>query len=205
MAKDQTATDEGARRVPWWAVVLFLFTVLGVLVGVLPGFRESVFGFLLNAFQLVFTPFILESTIAVGGFMFVVVVVTYLRMKEDKDEWIYLSKVDPDSVGEDEEIPASLQKRIDGVPFSEEKSAEQEVEDVSADTVEGYIRLRMFDEAVLELMKLTEEGESQETRRLRWMLERESKGEKAGTALLDKWSAEGLISDSDVDTWTKEL
>ncbi|MEM0895634.1 MAG: hypothetical protein AAGJ79_02020 [Verrucomicrobiota bacterium] len=207
MAAEPIATESKpeTKRLPWWASTMFMAAVFFIALVVFPELRETVFSMVAGTFQIVFTPVILEATLAVGGFLVVLIAVSLLRKKEDKDEWVYLSQVDPESVAHDEEIPAPLQKRIDGVPFTEEKSADHELPDVSVETVEGYIRLKMFDEAIADLMQLTEVGESKETRRLRWMLERESKGEDAAAALLGKWRSEGVISDSEVDTWSKGL
>ena len=129
MAAEQQGDEAKRKGIPWWGWAVALFLICGTLILFVPELRATFGNFLIGAFHLMFTPIILESTMMIGGFFLVVVVVSILRMKEDKDEWVYLSQVDPDTV--DEELPKPLQKRIEGAVFTEGHSEIETPDDVN--------------------------------------------------------------------------
>lgn len=180
-----------------------MLVLLAIGIATLPDLREVFTKIATGTFQVVFTPIILETTMMIGGFLLVIVIVSVLRMREDKDEWVYLSQVDPETV--DESIPQPLKKRIESGVFSEEEVMIEIPDDVTVETIEGFIRLNMFDEAIDELMKLREAGENRTTMRLQWMLAMRSKGEAEANKLAAEWLAKGVVKPVDIEGWKKEI
>ena len=204
MAVDEKMDPAKPKRTPWWIWAIALFMICGGFVAGIPELRSTFADFIVGTFQLIFTPFILESTLMIGGFFLVIVVVAFLRMREDKDEWVYLSQVDPETV--DKSLPEPLQKRIESAAFKGDQAIVEDPEDVTAETIEGYIRLGMFDEATEELIALSESPDDQQTaRRLQWLLTYRAKGEAEAAKLGEGWLRDGLVQKAELEEWAKEV
>ena len=151
MSKPDTATaDETQSGSPRLQVLLGSAIVLVILGWIFRGFLwMAVQAFMLNVLPILFTPIILELMVAFVG-LFIVLLFCHLRRKDQEDEWVYISQVEPES--EMEQIPEPLKKRVGEMVLSS-KPPEVETSELPFEAVEGFIELGLYHEAREQLRK----------------------------------------------------
>ncbi len=185
-------------------VTFLVLTVIALGVGY--GLRSYYLGFVrevvTNVVPFFFTPFILEATTFFVGLTVVLMWNNYHRQKDEEDEWVYLSQVDPETAME--QIPESLRKRAGETRFRESDHPELRAgASVALDRIEGYIALGLCDEATGELLQLSETvGDVHpEILRLRYLLCAKAKGAETARALAGEWISRGLVDAETVALW----
>ncbi len=191
-APDSSKEGSASSRVFLWGGVAMAVVALVV-------FRKAVFAFAAdfigNVVPLFFTPVILETTLFIIGLCIVLVWNQSRRKKDEVDEWVYLSQVDPET--ELEEVPDSLKTRAGESVFKEGAVGEIDERSMMLDRIEGYIDLGMFDEASEALLELTEGGgeNAVDVLRLRYLLCAKQHGVDEAAKLLEDWRREGFVAD----------
>jgi hypothetical protein len=82
--------------------------------------------------------------------LFIVLLFCHLRRKDQEDEWVYISQVDPEL--EMESIPEPLRRRVGETVFKS-KPATQDLAELPLEAVEGFLELGLLDDAEAELFK----------------------------------------------------
>ena len=187
--------------------IVTVILLAAVAMGVGYAFRSFYLGFvrevITNVVPFFFTPFILEATTFLVGMMVVLMWNNYHRRKDEEDEWVYLSQVNPETAME--QIPETLRKRAGETRFRESEHPELGAgASVVSDRIEGYIDLGLCDEATEELLQLSEAaGDTHpEVLRLRHRLCGKAKGSDAARALAGEWIASGLVDKATVESWS---
>lgn len=111
---------------------------------------EIVKSFMINVLPIVLTPVILELSIGFVG-LFIVLLFCHLRRKDQEDEWVYISQVEPEA--EMESIPEPLRKRVSETVLKS-KPDFSEADELPLQAVEGFIELGLLEDAANELAKV---------------------------------------------------
>ena len=142
-------TSEGSNT-SWLPKALVAIGIVVVLSWIFRAFLwKALQAFMLNVLPILFTPVILELSVCFVG-LFIVMLFCHFRAKDQEDEWVYISQVEPES--EMETIPEPLKKRV-GETLMKSKPLDVEVNELPLESIEGLIELKMFDDAEKELAK----------------------------------------------------
>ena len=130
--------------------LLIAFVVVCVVGWVFRSFWWSVIkAMMMNVVPILFTPVILELSVCFVG-LFIVLMFNHLRRKEQEDEWVYISQVEPED--EMESIPEPLRKRV-GETVLKSKPPAADLDELPLESIEGLLELGMLEEADKELSK----------------------------------------------------
>lgn len=139
----------------WWLspllFTLFLAAVLGVVWQQSEIAREVLSKAVMNIVGTMATPFVLEGTLAILGFV-IVITINQRRLQKEGDGWVYLAVTEPDaeSAQQGAETPAG---RLDGVVMAAPPAAEADLNARLA-MIEGFLDLDLKQEAASHLNKL---------------------------------------------------
>lgn len=139
----------------WWLTpllfTLFLTAALGVVWQSSEVAREVLSKAVMNIVGTMATPFVLEGTIAIVGFV-IVITLNQRRLQKEGDGWVYLAVTEPDaeSLQQGAETPAG---RLDGVVMAAPPAPETDLNARLA-MIEGFLDLDLKQEAASHLNKL---------------------------------------------------
>lgn len=195
---------------------------LAVLLRVSPTAREVVGETALTVFQVLTSPFVLETSLAIAG-LCIVMAINHHRQQKEGDGWVYLQKQEPASGGgtHADDPP----HRHDAVIWSEKPEAFDEAA-AELEVAEGYVDLGLAEDALQQLASLTESVRRQEragdlfVRALVMagrfpeaasVLEQSAKDHPerasrlAGTALsVARWLSENKKPQADIEAWLEK-
>lgn len=152
---------EAKKTRAWIAPVLWsvgVVVALVILLRVSPTAREVVGETALTVFQILTSPFVLETSLAIAG-LCIVMAINHYRQQKEGDGWVYLQKQEPAS-GEDA-LTDDPPHRHDAVIWSEKPEAFDEAA-AELEVVEGYVDLELADDALQQLASLPESVRRQE-------------------------------------------
>ena len=136
---------------------------LGVLVGVIvllrtnETAREVAGQSALSVFQILTTPFILETSLALLG-LCLVIAINHYRQQNDGDEWVYLEQKTPASNTASNDDPPH---RHDSVVWTDKPETFDETA-AGLEVVEGYLDLGLAEDALREWSSLPDDAKSSE-------------------------------------------
>lgn len=139
-------------RRPWIAPLIVSLMVLSAAIMLLKTnetAREVAGESALTIFQVLTTPFVLETALALLG-LCIVIAINHHRQKKDGDEWVYLEQKAPSASSEPNDDPPH---RHDAVVWHEKPAAFDETA-TELDVVEGYLDLGLADDALREWSSL---------------------------------------------------
>lgn len=149
MEPTKDSPDRSPKRWVWKLVGGIAVAV--VLGWIFRGFLWSVVeAVMLNVVPIVFTPVILELTVAFTG-LFIVLLFSHFRRKDQEDEWVYISQVEPEE--ELEPIPEPLRRRVEETVMTSKPLEVEEQGELPLQAVEGLLELGLYDEVEAELKK----------------------------------------------------
>lgn len=123
--------------------------------------REVATGTAKTLFGIFTTPFILESTVAVIGFL-IVLFINQWRLKKEGDGWVYLVSQEPEAGT----LPASITQRLQSIVMQDKPEAMDEAGTARAN-VEGFLELGMAAQAMQTLQGFSDLPDDEATAALR--------------------------------------
>lgn len=111
----------------------------------------------LSVFQILTTPFILETSLALLG-LCLVIAINHYRQEKDGDEWVYLEQKTPVPNAESNDDPPH---RHDAVVWKDKPEIFDETA-TGLDMMEGYLDLGLAEDAMREWSSLSNDAKSSE-------------------------------------------